>query len=205
MKFNLARVIKTLIPIILVGIIGNLVFTIYTSDQNLLATILQFQPGLFLVAVALAILPWFGHALRTVIWSRFLKSPVSFKNSLRICLAHELGGAITPTVVGGTPIKLGLLMANKVPAGSAGMIVVLQVLEDLVFVLSSLPLAIYFAGGWNNPALDSLRESANHLAGHLWWIVPGLVLAMIVMRSVYTRQKEKRQKSTKMSFWNRSG
>lgn len=191
MRFDLSKIIKRLLPIILIGIIGNIILTIYTSEENLLDALTQFSLGWFLIAIVISLIPWIGHSIRTVIWSRFLDSPVSFMDSFRISIAHDLGGAITPTVVGGTPIKFGLLVNKGVPAGSAGMIVLLQVLEDLVFLTSSLPLSIYFAGGLDNPAVLSLYKSIGVMSVHLWWLIPTLALLVVAGRFVYRKQKKK--------------
>jgi len=200
MNFDLAGIIKKLLPIILIGIIGNIILTIYTSEDKLLDALLQFSPGLFSFAIFLSLIPWLGHSIRTVIWSRFLKSPVSFLDSFRISLAHDLGGAVTPTVVGGTPIKFGLLINKGVPAGSAGMIVLLQVLEDLVFLTSSMPLAIYFAGGLNNPAVDGLIKSLEVLSIHLWWVIPSLILIFVASRFIYKKRAKIKNEDGKLTL-----
>ncbi len=201
MNFSLNRILRVLIPIVLVGIVGNTLFVIYTSEDNLWDSLAKFSPLLFGLAVILAVVSWFGHALRTVIWSKFLGHPLSFKNGLRIALAHDLGGAVTPTVIGGTPVKLGLLMANRVPAGSAGMIVLLQVMEDLVFLLTSLPLSLYFAGGLDNPAVHNLKDLVGDITGHLWWIIPALVLFTLLVRLLYKKQKSKVKDNKPLGFW----
>ncbi len=203
MRFDLSKIVKRLIPIILIGIIGNIIFAVYTSEENLLDALSEFSPGWFIIAIIISLIPWLGHSIRTVIWSRFLHFPVSFKDSLRISIAHDLGGAITPTVVGGTPIKFGLLVNKGVPAGSAGMIVLLQVLEDLVFLISSLPLSIYFGGGLGNPAVSNLYESIGTLSIHLWWLIPALALLVVTTRFVYRNKKKSVSVENGTSFWQK--
>ncbi len=191
MDFNLSKIVKRLLPVILAGITGNIILTIYTSEENLLKTLTQFSPGWFFLAIVMSLIPWLGHSARTVIWSGFLGFPITFMDSFRISIAHDLGGAITPTVVGGTPVKFGLLVNRGVPAGAAGMIVLLQVLEDLVFLISSLPLSIYFAGGLENPAVMSLYKSIGVISIHLWWLIPAFALIVITGRFIYRKRKKK--------------
>ena len=92
MNFDLAKIIRRLVPIILIGIVGNTLFMLFTSDDNSLDNLGKFSLGFFSLALCISLLPWLGHAIRTVIWSRFLNFPITFKDSFRIALAHDLGG-----------------------------------------------------------------------------------------------------------------
>lgn len=58
----------------------------------------------------------------------------------------DLGAAVSPTVIGGGPVKLGLLLQKGLSPGKAGFVTVLGGLEDIVMYLSALFLCIYYTG-----------------------------------------------------------
>lgn len=58
----------------------------------------------------------------------------------------DLGAAVSPTVIGGGPVKLGLLLQKGLSPGKAGFVTILGGLEDIVMYLTALFLCIYYTG-----------------------------------------------------------
>ncbi len=189
MSFDLQRIFKRLIPIILIGITGNILFTIYTSETGLFQLLSQFSIGYLMLGVSFAFFPWLSHIVRLKIWCGFLGNQLSNKDCLRIAIVQDVGNSITPTAVGGTPIKYGLLVQKGFSHASAGMIITLQVLEDLVFLFTSLPLALYFTGGFQNPMIIKLNDDLMQNRLHLLWAIPLLILLILLVGRMMRKPK----------------
>ncbi len=130
--------INRLFIIVGVGILLHVVFLLVTIDKKSFSVLLNIKP-LYLMAIALLALgPWIGHTCRIMIWSKFLKHPVKWREAIHVVVANEVGSAVAPTAVGGGPIKVGMLMKYGVPASRATFMVLLSACEDLIFYLSGL-------------------------------------------------------------------
>ncbi|MEQ9424700.1 MAG: flippase-like domain-containing protein [Cyclobacteriaceae bacterium] len=176
MKFSLQKILRVLIPVVLLGIIGNVVFTAYSSRENLLEVIQRFNSAYFFAGILLTFLPWLGHILRLKIWGPFIGNPLSNRDCLRIAIAQDLGGAVTPTVIGGTPIKYGLLVKKGFSHANAGIMITLQFLEDLVFLNLSLPIAFIAMGGFENTLVKGIYED---IKSH--WLLIAAIVSIGVM------------------------
>jgi len=79
-----------------------------------------------------------------VLWTKFLNVPLKFKECFRIAVTTDLGSSITPTLIGGGPIKLGMLMKKKISAGKAGTLTLLGGFEDFIMYLGAFITACFF-------------------------------------------------------------
>lgn len=129
---HLSKIFNKLIIVISIGILGHLLFLLLTTDRSSLASLSKLKFPYVLLILGLIMLPWLGHSLRMFIWSSFLKFPLRFTQAFRIAVTADLGAAITPTIIGGGPIKLGLLMQRGMSAGKAGTLTLLGTVEDLI-------------------------------------------------------------------------
>jgi uncharacterized membrane protein YbhN (UPF0104 family) len=95
-------------------VLGNIAFSIFVTDREVLASLRDFPRGYLFLAIALTIIPWFTNALRLLIWTRFLGNGLGFREAFQITLATDLGAAISPTAVGGGFFKWGMLVQRGV-------------------------------------------------------------------------------------------
>jgi len=101
------------------------------------------EPIFLLLALVLALIPWGTDSLRLHLWSGILlPGRIPLKRCLASVLGSELGAALSPTAVGGLPVRIGLLMREGVPAGRAGALAGIKVTEDALFFALALPAAL---------------------------------------------------------------
>lgn len=144
-QINWSKVANRLILIIGIGIIVNLAFNYFFTGTLQINQLFKFRWWSLLAAFFLAIVPWFFHALEIMIWSNFFKVKMPLKDAIGISVATDLGSAITPTMVGGAPIKLGMLMRKGLNVGQAGAMVIFTGIEDMVFFLSIISVSIVYS------------------------------------------------------------
>ena len=142
--------------IIPIGVLGNVLFSLLTTDRALLEALTAFPRGYILLAVALGLAPWATNTIRLWMWTRFLGYGLSWRTVFRITLAVDLGSAISPTAVGGSFFKWGLLVQQGVSAGAAASLTTLPTLEDAVFFGVALPAAVLYTRLWEQPVFQSL-------------------------------------------------
>jgi len=100
------------------------------------------------LAMLLTLVPWLTNALRLIIWTNFLGSKFSFKNMFKVVLGTELGAAISPTAIGGAPVKIGMLIQQGMKPGNAVSITTLGSIEDHLFSLFAIPIALSISQSW---------------------------------------------------------
>lgn len=134
--------------------LGNLAYTLFATDRALLAALGELPKGYLLVALALTLTPWITGTLRLLVWSRFLRYRIPFRELLRMTLVVDLGAAVSPTAIGGEAFKWGLLVRNGVRPGEAASLALLPKVEDAVFFFGfALPFSLIYTQAWRLPAL----------------------------------------------------
>lgn len=172
-------ILRRLIPIVCIGVLGNLAFSWYTTDKGKLLDWSAFSWGYLFLACGLSLLPWFWHALRIYIWSRFFGIPISPLNLLRIVVATDVGGVVAPVAVGGAPFKMGMLMQQGFQTGQAATLTLLGHLEEAVFFLSIIPVSLVLTRPWENPLWQRVGTFVD---AHTVALLSGLaVLAALVV------------------------
>jgi hypothetical protein len=77
-------------------------------------------------------------------WSSFIKHPLSFREVFPIIIVNDLGAALTPTVLGGGPVKLALLIKKGMPPQKATFLVLLSAVEDVFFYTFGIILSMIY-------------------------------------------------------------
>ena len=162
---HLERLFRTAAVVVPLGVLGNLVFTLWTTDRGTLAALGAYPRGYLALAVLLALVPWFTNALRLVIWTRFIGQGLSMREALRIVLGAEVGSSLLPTSTGGELIRWGMLVQRGIPAGAAGSVISLGYLEDSLFFLFALPIAFFWSDARRLPILRAIAEQFRTDAG----------------------------------------
>jgi glycosyltransferase 2 family protein len=162
---GLDRVFRAMLFIVPLGVLGNVVFSLAITDRSLLGSLAEFPRGYLGLAIGLALVPWLTNTLRLMIWTDFLDHRLRFRDAFQITLAMDLGAAVSPTAVGGSLFKWGMLVQRGIRPGAAASITTLPTLEDGVFFALALPLAIYFTASWDLPVFQDVanRVEANAL------------------------------------------
>ncbi len=170
---NLDRIVKPLLILVIIGVVGNLVFCLWTTDHQKLAELLSFDGRYLLLAMLLTLVPLLGHTVRTIMWTRFLGYRMGLAKLSKIILANELAASVTPTAVGGGPLKIAMLVQAGLRTGAAACVTTLPTLEDLLFFIVAVPLAMTISSSWNHPVFDLIAEG---IALH--WVLPCLIVGL---------------------------
>lgn len=156
------RLFQKLFFLIPVGIIGNIIFYLFTSDRDVLASLMHFSPWYFALAMVLSIVPWFTGSLRLFMWSRFLGKSIPYMTAFKISIGAELGAAVSPPLIGGSAVRIAMLMRHGFTGAAALSFSVLENMEDAVFFLIMVPSALTISSAWNLPAVRSVLAGLRH-------------------------------------------
>ncbi len=138
------KIINRLFLLIGIGLGLHAIFLAYTIDPKSFELLYKIKWYYLVLITLLAVSPWLGHAIRIVMWSRWLDYPINFKSAIAIVMANDIGAAITPTAVGGGPVKIGLLVNKGMPAPKATFMVLLSATEDIIFYGTGLVLTLLY-------------------------------------------------------------
>ena len=171
---NLDKIVKPLLILVIVGVVGNIAFCLWTTDRQQLAELLSFDGRYLLLAMLLTLVPLLGHTIRTIMWTRFLGYRIGLVKLSKIVLANELAASVTPTAVGGGPLKIAMLVQAGLRTGAAACVTTLPTLEDLLFFIVAVPVAMTISSSWNHPVFNLIAEGVD-----LHWVLPCLIGGLI--------------------------
>ena len=171
---NLDKIVRPLLIIVIVGVVGNLAFCLWTTDRQKFAELFRLDGRYLLLAMLLTLVPLLGHTVRTVMWTRFLGYRIGLAKLFRIVLANELAASITPTAIGGGPLKIAMLVQTRVRTGAAACVATLPTLEDLLFFIVAVPIAMTISSSWHHPVFNLIAEGID-----LHWALPCLIGGLI--------------------------
>jgi len=166
------RLFQKLFFLIPIGIIGNVLFYLMTADRRVLASVLHFSPTYFTLAMVMSIVPWFTGSLRLLMWSRFLGNSIDFPAVFKIAIGAELGAAVSPPLIGGSAVKIGMLMRQGFTGGTALSLSVMENIEDTIFFLVMVPLALTITSSWDLPQVGTVLAGIGNPA--LWTVLAGI-------------------------------
>ncbi len=141
-----ALVPRRLVAIIVLGLAGNLVYSLLATDREALAASLRLQPRWLILALVLAVAPLMIGAVRVWRWGRLLAPGFRLGAAWQVVLAAELGAAATPSAIGGAPLKVAALARRGLGASGGTALAALGSLEDAVFMSVAIPTAAAATG-----------------------------------------------------------
>ena len=134
---NLYLILKRVFLFLPFLVLVNIAFAFFTTDINSFYKLNSFSLYYFNISILLGLAPWLTHSLKIYIWCLYLKYKISYLECIRIAIGSDLGAAISPTAVGGSPVRAAMLIADGVkPADSIFMSLVATV-EDTFFLIFS--------------------------------------------------------------------
>ncbi len=198
---DLDKIVKPLLILVIIGVAGNLAFCLWTTDRQKLAELLNFDGRYLLLAMLLTLVPLLGHTVRTIMWTRFLGYRIGLVKLFKIVLANELAASITPTAIGGGPLKIAMLVQTGVRTGAAACVATLPTLEDLLFFIVAVPIAMTISSSWHHPVFNLIAEGIDlHwvLACLIGGVIGGAGLALLYRKSGFKiRRWERLQEQLK--------
>jgi uncharacterized protein (TIRG00374 family) len=96
-------------------------------------------------------------------------------------IGSELGAAISPTAIGGAPIKVGMLVQKKIKPGTAITMTLLGSIEDGLFFLIAIPFTLTIASAWKMPFIT---DFFNRIFSSIYMILL-VIAAIFLLYSLY--------------------
>lgn len=175
-----SKTINRLFLLIGIGLLVHAIFLASTIDPRSFELLFRIKWYYIVGITFFAICPWLGHAFRIVMWSRFLDYPINFKTAFAIVMANDIGAAITPTAVGGGPVKIGMLVSKGMPAPKATFMVLLSATEDIIFYA----IGILFTMVYMHEVIEKLGLYLVHHSDVLIGAVILVILAIVFWKYV---------------------
>lgn len=200
--FDIRTVVRRVLWILPISVAVSVAVALVMTGPRDLVQLKHFAPGFLILAAGLRLVPWFTKTLRLMNWMDFLGHPFSFRRGLRITIMSELGAAVSPTMVGGEPVKAGMLYGTGVSLGESTSLTSIAAVEDLTFYFIGMPIAFAFASAFRLTAIEDVltREVFSQ-----WWVyavLGGLVLALIAVGIIMRRTTAMpRFQSRLRTFW----
>jgi len=176
---------KKLLVFIPIGIIGNILFYFLATDNSLLRSVAHFSPVYIVMAMVLSVIPWFTGSLRLFLWSRFIKGTMRYQDTFKIVISAELGAAVSPPMIGGCAVKIGMLMRQAFSGGAAMSLTMLESLEDCIFFIIMVPIALTVSSSWNLPIIKNVIGRLGYLSS---WAMLGALCVGACIIAVFARQ-----------------
>ncbi len=157
--FNLNKYVNSLLLIVVLSIVAYLIVNLFISDKNTVRSLLKIQPLYVLVAALFALLPWIFHTIEMMVWGKYLKHKVPFSKLFKIAVATDLGAAVTPTVVGGAPIKLAMLRRVGFSSAQSATILAMITIEDILSFITVAIVSLTLFNKWDSGILQNIFQN----------------------------------------------
>jgi len=162
------------------GLLISVAYSAFTIDSSALSAFGSFPWLCIFALVGMVVLPWLADTLRVQIWLRFLDKRERFSDVFRMTLATEMASALSPAAIGGSGAKLAWMISRGLAPGVASSIMAINALEDTIFFIIALPLALLLSSDVvNGMALEKilrlLREQNLTGSRNLSFILIGLL------------------------------
>jgi uncharacterized membrane protein YbhN (UPF0104 family) len=109
---------------------------------------------------------------------RFAGGRATLRDAFRISLAGDLAGALAPTLVGGSAVKLVLFTRQGLSAGAASALVAWMTVEDALFFAVALPVGLLAAAG---PGTDPVRAALHGVEARAGLVLGGAILVAALL------------------------
>ncbi len=182
------KLLNKLFFLIPLGVIVNVLFCLTAVDRVAFRAALHVTPSYLAIAMLLSIVPWFTCSLRLFLWSKFLGGKMRYRDTFKIALGAELSAAVSPPFIGGSPVKIGVLMSRGFSAGTAFSLSVLENFEDALFLLVMVPIMLTLSSAWNLPIVKDGLSGLKH--AHFWMPLLGIVAASLPVAFLFRFQLE---------------
>lgn len=124
--------------------------------------------------------PWFTKALRLLNWMQMLDHQFTFRDGMRISMMSELGAAVSPTAIGGEPIKTGMLYRRGVSFGESASLTSVAALEDLGFYVIGIPVAFWWTKAWQIPRVGKFLDQAFSNLQNVLLFAAGIAVVVVL-------------------------
>jgi uncharacterized protein (TIRG00374 family) len=152
---------KWLVISLFISLMSGLAVLALTFDTGTIYGLLSIRPEYIVAAAGIRILSYVVWGMRMRGMCRTLGYNVSVARSFEIVTSSTLAAAVTPSSMGGEPIRIHLLHMDKIPLGKASAVVLGERLLDGIVILFLAPLSLYvLKGTMDDPGMDAVLAAA---------------------------------------------
>ena len=165
-----------------IGVLANLAMVWYATEPGAWKALgnmnFLWLGGLLITSF----IHWFVHALRMKVWVSFMGYRIPYARLLEVAMGTQLGAGISPSAVGGEPLKAGMLIHNGLKGEEAISLTLLNICEDLVFYFIAVPVLFFTVDLGDLPMLQNLSWNFDGMLIWLSGLAGVVVLAYWLMQ-----------------------
>lgn len=136
------RIRRMLLLAVSISVLSVLAVVLLTFNESTLVALGCINPPYLLLAMGAHLLGYAFWAVRMRALTRGLGYTVSLRRCMSIVFHNLFLSAITPSMMGGEPIRIHMLKESGVPYGKAGVVVFGERILDGLFFMGAIPMAI---------------------------------------------------------------
>ncbi|ETA67016.1 flippase-like domain-containing protein [Methanolobus sp. WCC1] len=151
------KIEKWILISLLISLVSGLIVVAFTFDSNTLSALMQIKPVYILAAACVHALSYVVWGMRTRSLCKALGFDVGYTKACEIVTSGTLAASITPSSLGGEPLRIHLLHEEKIPLGRATAVVLGERILDGILILALAPVSIYVIRGvLNDSVFDAM-------------------------------------------------
>lgn len=162
-----------------------LVFAL-TFDVSTIERIREIDPKWFLMAILLHVLSWVVWGLRIKVMCRYMNEEMNLglRESISIALSNLFLAAVTPSSIGGEPVRVHLLSKRGFGVGESTAMVVGERIFDAIFIAVSLPIAFFIL----NTYIENRTMRLALFAGMILFVIGIALFVYMVLHPTFMRR-----------------
>ena len=146
MNFNFSSAGKRVLLATSISIISLIIILKFTGTADTWKALSEIDIKFLLLAFILHALSWTFYSLRLKFLTSMAGHKVSFGLSFRSTLATAFVGSLTPSAIGGEPIRIKILADDGMSYGAATAVAVIERLLDSFFFILALAVFLIISG-----------------------------------------------------------
>jgi uncharacterized protein (TIRG00374 family) len=151
------KIKKWLLISLLISLVSGAFVVLLTFDSGTINALMEIRPEYILAAACIHALTYVIWGMRTHSLCKALGHDVGYVRSIEIVASGTLAASITPSSLGGEPLRVHLLHNQKMPLGKATAVVIGERVLDGILILALAPFSIYVIRGiLQDPFFDLL-------------------------------------------------
>jgi uncharacterized protein (TIRG00374 family) len=132
---------------ILISIFSIAIVLIFTLDATTTEVVRKIRPEYIIAAFVIHILSFFVWGQRIRVMCSALGHKVGLFRSFEIVVSGTFVAALTPSSIGGEPLRIHLLSQDKMPIGKATAVILGERILDAILMLLAAPFSLYLFHG----------------------------------------------------------
>lgn len=146
MGYNLGERTRAMLLASLISLAAIIVILRFTDAGISWREITHIDGRYLLLGLALHVLSWILYSIRLRLLAALAGHSISLRLSIRSTLASNFLAALTPSSVGGEPLRIKILAEDGMSYGSATAVAVGERLLDCLFFIGALAFFLIFSG-----------------------------------------------------------